>query len=39
MLQHETQGPRSRAIDRALLAAAFISFCFGLLSMLAGLLR
>jgi hypothetical protein len=39
MLQDETQGSRARLIDRALLAAAFISFCFGLTAMMAGLLR
>jgi len=39
MHQDETEGSRARVIDRALLAAAFISFCFGLTAMMAGLLR
>ena len=39
MLQDETRESRGRTIDRALLAAAFVSFCFGLVAMMAGLLR
>lgn len=39
MFQNETDGPRARLIDRALLTAAFISFCFGITAMMAGLLR
>jgi hypothetical protein len=39
MLRDDIEGSRARSIDRALLAAAFISFCFGLIAMMAGLLR
>lgn len=39
MHQDETEGSRAQMIDRALLAAAFISLCFGLTAMMAGLLR
>jgi hypothetical protein len=39
MLRDGTENSRARAIDRALLGAAFVSLCFGLTAMMAGLLR
>jgi hypothetical protein len=39
MLQDDMERSRTRVIDRALLTAALISFCFGLTAMMAGLLR
>jgi hypothetical protein len=39
MLQDDLDDTRARRIDRALLAAAMISLCFGLTAMMAGLLR
>ncbi len=39
MLQDDFDSTRNRMIDRALLTAALVSFCFGLTAMLAGLLR
>lgn len=39
MLQDDFDGSRKRMIDRALHAAALVSFCFGLTVMLAGLFR
>lgn len=39
MLQDDVESSRARAIDRALLAAALISLCFGLTAMMAGLLQ
>jgi hypothetical protein len=39
MLQDDVEDTRARRIDRALLAAALISFCFGLTAMMAGVLR
>lgn len=39
MIQDDWNETRGRLIDRALLAAALVSFCFGLTAMLAGLLR
>lgn len=39
MLQDDFDSTRNRMVDRALLAAALVSFCFGLTAMLAGLLR
>ncbi len=39
MLHDDIERHRDAAIDRALLWAAFVSFCFGLTAMMAGLLR
>ncbi|GJD33213.1 hypothetical protein QO012_001116 [Methylobacterium aerolatum] len=39
MLHDDLDGPRTRMIDNALLCAAFVSLCFGLTAMMAGLLR
>lgn len=39
MLEDEYDSTRSRQIDRALLLAALVSFCFGCTAMLAGLIR
>ena len=39
MLHDDIGRSRHTAIDRALLWAAFVSFCFGLTAMMAGLLR
>jgi hypothetical protein len=38
-MPNQVRDAQSRAVDRALLVAAFISFGFGMVAMVSGLLR